>query len=106
MAAIDPLVSEIAADRINLVVPSHYQALEVKFVGDREIHVTTKRVYMGFEWLCRAAAILRLDRRRMKLQKTASVKILADRRQHAADASKPLLRLAIQGYIQVSLAQD
>ena len=97
VAAVNALVAEIAADGIDLVEPGDDQALEVKLVGDGQVHVAAQRVDMGLERLGRAAAVLRLDDRRGELHEPAPVQEGPDGRHHAGDGGKPLRAAAGRG---------
>src|SRR5258707_14550015 len=92
MAAVNALVSEVAANRINLVVAADNQPLEVKLVRNGEIHFTTQRVDVGLEWLGGAASVLGLNDGCDKFQKAALIQKRPNGCNHPADRGETLER--------------
>ena len=105
MAPVNPLVPEIPANRVNLIVASHNQALEVKLVRDGQIHLATQRVHVRLKRLGRPPAVLRLNHWRVKLQKSARVEKGADSGDHLADLYESLVRFAVQHRVEITLPQ-
>jgi hypothetical protein len=106
MAAVDPFVAEVPANRVDLVEARHNQPLQIQLVRDRQIHFAPEGIDVRFERLRRAAAVLRLNDRRLKLQESALIKERANCRDHSADISKTLERSGLEHRVQITFAQD
>ena len=77
----DALVTEVLRQLVDLLEPADDQALEVELVGDPQVEVGLELVRVRHERLCEAAAVARLEDRRLDLEEAFAVEVGA----HGAD---------------------
>ena len=99
----DRLVAEVLAQLVDLLEPADDQPLEVELVRDPQVEVGVELVRVRHERLGEAAAVARLQDRRLDLEEALAVEVGA----HGGDDLRPrgrqLARLVVHQQVEVAL---
>ena len=95
------LVAEVLPDLVHALEAADDQPLEVELARDPEVEILVEQVRARDERLCEAAAVARLQQRRLHLDETVLVEGAADRRHHARAEDRVGARLPVHQQVEV-----
>ena len=100
-----PLVAEVLADLVDALEPADDQPLEVELGGDAQVEVAVERVEVRRERQRRAAAVDRLEHRRLDLDEVALVEPGADGGDDLRARHEELARLLVGDQVELAMAE-
>ena len=100
-----PLVAEVLADLVDALEAADDQPLEVQLDGDAKVEVAVERVEVRRERQRRAAAVDRLQHRRLDLDEAALVEPGADRGDDLGPRHEDLARVLVRDQVELAVAE-
>ena len=99
----DALVAEVLRELVDALESADDQTLEVQLGRDPEVDVGVELLVVRHERRREAAAVPRLENRRLDLDEAALVEIAADRRHHPRTGDGVATRVLVHQEVEVSL---